>query len=94
VPAPKFPALNTNASEANLKKEFFNQHSLGAGMALYDIQLRRKEKHAALSTLQHLQTFPDAPIYIRYFEAQLHASNGSWEEAWSCLDNYIFRSRL
>jgi O-antigen ligase len=94
VPAPKFPALNTNASEANLKKEFFNQHSLGAGMALYDIQLRRKEKHAALSTLQHLQTFPDAPIYIRYFEAQLHASNGNWEEAWSCLDNYIFRSRL
>ncbi len=94
LPKPHFPNLEITQSESDLSREFYSRNSLGAGMALVQLQLNRSDNYAAISTLERLQTLFGAPLYLRYFQAQLLAANGNWQEAWSCLDDYIFRSRL
>ncbi len=94
VPPPNIPELASRASEVELTREFYAQKSLNPGIALYHLQIAREDTYGALSTLERLQTFPEAPVYLRYFEARLQAANGNWEKAWAALENYIFRSGL
>ena len=91
---PRLPKLSGVASQPELKQEFYAHGSLATGMALLKVQLATKDHYESLSTLQRLQTFKGAPLYLRYFEARIQAENGNWENAWSILDDYIFRERL
>ena len=91
---PRFPKLNSPASEAQLKDDFYSRNNLRSGMALVEMQMGRADRYPTLSTLERLQTLPGAPLYLRYFEANLQAANGNFEKSWSILDDYIYRGRL
>lgn len=91
---PQLPKLSTAASEPELQREFYARGSLATGVSLLQSQLRRDDRYGALITLERLQTFKGAPLYLHYFEARLQTQNGNWDKAWSILDDYIFRARL
>ena len=91
---PPLPTLSGVVSQPEIQQEFYAHGSLATGMALLKTQREKNDRYGALATLERLQTFKNAPLYLRYFEAQIQAENGNWEKAWSILDDYIFRGRL
>ena len=94
LPAPPLPRLVANKSEEALQRAFFTQTNLAAGLALFHLQVERGEKFAAISTLERLSTFSEAPHYLLYYRGKLQAESGNWSPAWDALADYLIKSRL
>ena len=55
---------------------------MASGLSLHELQVREDRFDDALGTLHKMQQVPHPPRYLWFMEADDHARQGDWVNAW------------
>lgn len=89
IPMPTSPTTAGIENIAQLEKNFlFNQTDPRRGVDLYFAQKAKGQLNEALGTLEKISALPNAPAYLRYEMASIHALKQDHRTAWELLHAY------
>ena len=93
IPIPTSPTAAGIENIAQLEKNFlFNQTDPRRGVDLYFAQKARGQLNEALGTLEKISVLPNAPGYLKYEMASIHALKQDHRTAWELLHAYYTKA--
>ena len=93
IPIPTSPTTAGIENIAQLERNFlFNQTDSRRGVDLYFAQKAKGQLNAALATLEKISALPNAPSYIKYEMASVHALKQDHRTAWELLHAYYTKA--
>lgn len=93
-PAPLNPSISGTAPISQLEQNFlFNPTDPRRGLDLYFAYKSKGELGPALATLEKISVLPNAPAYLNYEMAVVHAEKGDFRRAWELMFQYLNRPK-
>lgn len=90
VSPPVVPAMSGISDIGRLEQNFlFNPTDALRGMDLYFAYRTRNELDAALATLEKISRLPNAPSYLSYEMATVHAQKQDFRKAWDLMTRFL-----
>ena len=80
---PRLPSVESSGSRIELAMKFLiAPEDMASGLSLHELQVREDRFDDALGTLHKMQQVPHPPRYLWFMEADDHARQGDWVNAW------------
>ncbi len=93
APKPALPKIESQGKRDTLERDFLlHSDDPMAGLSLYGLQIGEGDVDDALRTLRMMKRAQSHPRYLLFMEAELHARQEDWENAWAAWVEFTSRN--